>query len=169
MYAAGIRLWSRAQFLFLLVVVLPALYAQTQESKHPEVVFVCEHGAAKSIIASAEFNKLAEQRGLLHRAIARGTNPDATFSTAVISGLRKHGLAEPKGRPQMVTATDLNKAKRVVTLGCKLPDLPGQSMKAMAWDDVSSPSQDYDTARGEIVRHIKALVDELAREQDGTK
>jgi hypothetical protein len=32
------------------------------------VVFVCEHGAAKSVVASEYFNKLAAERG---RAIAR--------------------------------------------------------------------------------------------------
>ena len=32
------------------------------------VVFVCEHGAAKSLIAAAYFNKLAGERGLSARA-----------------------------------------------------------------------------------------------------
>lgn len=30
----------------------------------PAVMFVCEHGAAKSVIATAYFNKLAAERGL---------------------------------------------------------------------------------------------------------
>src|SRR5215813_9354941 len=37
------------------------------------VVFVCEHGAAKSVIATAYFNKLAAERGLAYRATFRGT------------------------------------------------------------------------------------------------
>jgi protein-tyrosine-phosphatase len=40
------------------------------------IIFVCEHGAAKSVIAAAYFNRFAEQRGLNLRAAARGTNPD---------------------------------------------------------------------------------------------
>jgi hypothetical protein len=31
--------------------------------KNPDVLFVCEHGAAKSIIAATYFNLLAKQRG----------------------------------------------------------------------------------------------------------
>ena len=34
----------------------------------PEAVFVCEHGAAKSVIATAYFNKLAAERHLPVRA-----------------------------------------------------------------------------------------------------
>jgi protein-tyrosine-phosphatase len=45
-------------------------------AKDPIIVFVCEHAAAKSIIAATCFNKLAEQTNLDMRAIARGTNPD---------------------------------------------------------------------------------------------
>jgi len=142
-----------------------ALLAQNQNSTAaPEVLFICEHGAAKSILAAAEFNKLAEQRGLPHRAIARGINPDPTFSAATISGLRKDGLPEPKGKPQMVTSADVSKAERLVTLGCKLPDSVGGSNKAADWSDVSSPGKDYEAARSDVVRHVNQLLDELARE-----
>ncbi len=41
------------------------------------VVFVCEHGSAKSVIAAAFFDKLARERGLTLRAVARGTQPVA--------------------------------------------------------------------------------------------
>ena len=40
------------------------------------VLFVCEHGAAKSVIAAAYFNQLASEKNLDVRAIERGTNPD---------------------------------------------------------------------------------------------
>ena len=35
------------------------------------VVFVCEHGAAKSVLAAIEFNRMAEARGAPMRAIFR--------------------------------------------------------------------------------------------------
>lgn len=40
------------------------------------ILFVCEHGAAKSVIAVAYFNKMAQGMGVDQRALARGTNPD---------------------------------------------------------------------------------------------
>jgi arsenate reductase (thioredoxin) len=149
----------------LSVLSVAALMAQNERTTAaPQVLFICEHGAAKSILAAAEFNKLAEERGLPHRAIARATNPDPTFSAATVSGLRKDGLPEPKGKPQMVTSADVKKAERVVTLGCKLPDSVGGSSKAADWSDVSSPGKDYDAARTDVVRHVTQLLDELARE-----
>ena len=149
--------------LFCLVSWLPCLTAQNVNPGTavpvPEVLFICEHGAAKSIIAAAEFNKMAEQRGLPHRAIARGTNPDPSFSPVTVSGLRKDGLPEPKGKPQMVTAADVNRANRVVTLGCKLPNSVARPTK------ISSPGKDYDSARTDVVRHLEQLIDELSREK----
>ncbi len=46
----------------------------------PAVMFVCEHGAAKSVIATAYFNKLAAERGLPYRATFRGTTPQDELS-----------------------------------------------------------------------------------------
>jgi rhodanese-related sulfurtransferase len=52
----------------LLAVLLTANpVAQGVSGKSPTVVFVCEHGAAKSVIAAAFFNKLAADRHLPNR------------------------------------------------------------------------------------------------------
>ncbi|HZO54178.1 MAG TPA: hypothetical protein VFB63_15810 [Bryobacteraceae bacterium] len=154
---------------FLATILLGAIGASqtTNLGKAPAVLFVCEHGAAKSIIAAAEFNKQAEQKGLPHRAISRGTNPDAAFAPAVISGLAKDGFARPSGKPQLISAADVGNAERVVTLGCKLPERLNAKAKPVDWADISSPSQNYDGARKDIARHVKELVDSLARERSG--
>jgi protein-tyrosine-phosphatase len=60
-----------------------------QAADPPSIVFVCEHGAAKSLIATAYFNKLASERGMTVRATFlvampnNVTNPiiEATLST----------------------------------------------------------------------------------------
>jgi len=44
------------------------------------VVFVCEHGAAKSLIATLYFNQLAAERGLAARAAFRGVDPQDALS-----------------------------------------------------------------------------------------
>jgi arsenate reductase len=46
----------------------------------PVIIFVCEHGAAKSVIAATYFNHLAEKAGSARRAIARGINPERELS-----------------------------------------------------------------------------------------
>jgi hypothetical protein len=62
--------------------------AGKQTEQTPVIIFVCEHGAAKSILSAAIFNKLAAERGLNFRAIARGTNPDPEISPKVARGLQ---------------------------------------------------------------------------------
>jgi hypothetical protein len=44
------------------------------------IVFVCEHGAAKSVIATEYFNKLARERGLPYRPTFRGIDRQAELS-----------------------------------------------------------------------------------------
>src|SRR3981189_1781731 len=84
--------------------------AQTASSQ-PEVnastvVFVCEHGAAKSVIAAAHFNRLASQRNLPYRAVARATNPDDAVALAVQSGLASEGLDVTGWKPKAVSEDD---------------------------------------------------------------
>ena len=47
-----------------LLLVLIGVSAFGQKPAPPKVVFVCEHGAAKSVIAAAEFKRLAKEKGL---------------------------------------------------------------------------------------------------------
>ena len=49
------------------------------EAEHtPTVLFMCPHGAAKSVLASAYFKQLAAARGLRVRVDAAGTEPAAS-------------------------------------------------------------------------------------------
>ena len=41
------------------------------------VLFVCHHGAAKSVLAGSYFNRFAAQVGLETRAMARDVTPSA--------------------------------------------------------------------------------------------
>lgn len=93
-----------------------ALAASAQETKEtPVVLFVCEHGAAKSVVAAAHFNRMAAEKGLSVRAISRGTDPEPEFGAAAIKGLAADGLTV-SGKPQRVTAGDAASARRVVAL-----------------------------------------------------
>jgi Low molecular weight phosphotyrosine protein phosphatase len=113
---------------------------QTQEAgKQTEeasvVIFVCEHGAAKSILSAAIFNKLALERGLNLRAIARGTNPDPEISPKVAAGLKADELASSEPAPKKISKADLAGARRVITF-CALPDGYPGSIKVENWDPV---------------------------------
>src|SRR6267154_1278395 len=82
-----------------------------QDRKSPEakptVVFVCEHGSAKSIIAAVEFEHMAKERGLDLNILARGTNPDAEIPKMVRYGLKADGYDAGSLKPTKVSEKDL--------------------------------------------------------------
>jgi protein-tyrosine-phosphatase len=126
----------------------------------PAVVFVCEHGAAKSVIATAYFNKLARERGLPYRATFRGTDPQAELSVSALKGLREDGIEIPEGKPTAIAPTDVERATHVFAIGCTLPSSATTSGKAASWSDVPD-GEGYARTRDAIVKHVTALLDEL--------
>src|SRR5262249_30662970 len=110
------------------------------------VVFVCEHGAAKSVIASEYFNKLAAERGLAVRSIARGADPQANLSTSALKGLEHDGLPPRLDAPRPLTASEARRATRVVAFDCEQPAMKAFQGNA-CWDDVPTVSDGYARAR----------------------
>jgi arsenate reductase (thioredoxin) len=126
----------------------------------PHTVFVCEHGAAKSLIATAYFNKIAAERGLAVRATFRGTDPQDALSTRAVAGLNADGIPIPDGKPTQLGADDVAQATHIFAIGCPLPGPVMRSGKAASWDDVPD-DQGYPAMRDAIVRHVKALLDTI--------
>src|SRR4051812_39669621 len=63
------------------------------DARQATVLFVCEHGNVKSLMAASYFNQIARERGLHAHAVARGTAPDSDSVPPVIAdGLRGDGL-----------------------------------------------------------------------------
>jgi len=131
-------------------------------AKPPNVIFVCEHGAAKSVIATAYFNKLAAERGLPYRATFRGTSPQDDLSTRAVSGLRADGIGIPDGKPSAIASDDVARATHIFAIGCTLPAAAAKSGKAADWNDVPD-DQGYAPMRDAIVRHVTALLDDLQK------
>jgi protein-tyrosine-phosphatase len=101
----------------------------------PTVVFVCEHGAAKSLIATAYFNKLAAERGLAARATFRGVDPQDALSVRAVAGLKEDGLPIPDARPTAINAADVTAATHILPSAARCRQAT-QSGKASSWDDV---------------------------------
>ena len=146
-----------------------SINGQTQDSGNqteqaPVVIFVCEHGAAKSILSAAIFNKLAGERRLNLRAIARGTNPDPEISPKVAAGLSADGLASNESAPKKISKADLVGARRVITF-CALPDDYPGSIRVENWDEVLPAIEDYGKARDKLTERIGRLLEELKPKQ----
>jgi arsenate reductase len=129
--------------------------------REASIVFVCEHGAAKSVIAATLFNKLAAERGLRQRAIYRGATPQAELSAATLKGLRDDGLLLPADKPAPITPGDVNAATYIFAIGCTLPESATASGKAESWTDVPEVSDGYAAARDAIRRHVQRLIELL--------
>ena len=147
--------------LFLLLALLTGT-GQAVNSD-PAVIFVCEHGAAKSVIATAYFNKIAAERGLKWRATFRGTSPQEALSVKTLEGLRSDGVAIPTGRPAALGDGDVKAATHIFAIGCTLPAKAAASGKAADWSDVPEVSDGYAASRDAIRRHVERLLDELQR------
>jgi protein-tyrosine-phosphatase len=137
---------------------------QQAAAVEPTVVFVCEHGAAKSVIATAYFNKIAAERGLRARAAYRGVNPQADLSVGALKGLRDDGLTAPDQKPSPIMQADVDTATVIFAIGCTLPAAATASGKAAAWDDVPD-DKGYGATRDAIKRHVERLIDDLLKHQ----
>lgn len=125
------------------------------------IVFVCEHGAAKSVIAAAYFNKLAEEAKLDSHAIARGIHPDPELSLGAVTGLQQDGLTPADAVPQKLSLSDAAEAQRIIAF-CELPDEFHHKAFIEQWDSVPPVSMNYEQARDAILERIKKLINKLS-------
>lgn len=128
------------------------------------VLFLCPHGAAKSLIAATTFNRLAEERGLAMSASAAATEePYAEVPAAVAEFLESDGIDVSAFRARRVASSDLEAAARVVTIDCDPATIPASSATVERWDDVPKVSADLHGSIAAIRRHVAELVDELTK------
>jgi arsenate reductase len=148
----------------ILVAGITLATPQAAKASEPTVVFVCEHGAAKSVIATAYFNKIAAERGLRARAVYRGVNPQADLSVGAMDGLKQDGLHVDEHKPSPIAQSDVDDATVIFAIGCTLPASATASGKAANWDDVPD-DRGYAATRDAIKRHVARLVDTLLKQQ----
>lgn len=148
----------------LLVAGCVSAQAQRLAAHDSQVLFVCEHGNVKSLMAMTYFNRLAQERGLPYRAISRGTAPDSTtVPSKIIQGLKTDGFDVSAFHPAGVKAADVSVSQRVITIGVTLPAAAdaGRS-KTERWDDVPPASVDFSASRDALMAHVTKLLDRLA-------
>jgi arsenate reductase (thioredoxin) len=125
-------------FALLAFVWVAAFAAEETPEKH--VVFVCEHGKVKSLMAASYFNQLATEQGLPWRAVARGSAPGST----------------------KIDAADAAEAARIVVIGTDLPaGVRADEQRIERWNDVPPASSGYDAARSSLKAHIRELLERL--------
>lgn len=146
-----------------LLVTLIALMATACEEKveSQEILFVCTHGAARSPIAAAYFNRIAKEKNLNYHAVFRGTEPDKNLSKETISGLTKDRFEVRDWRPSKVSKSDIEKAHKIITFDCTLPQIGFAELDITQWNGTPSISKDYNDARSAIEAHVIQLTKQL--------
>jgi hypothetical protein len=131
------------------------------------VVFVCRNGVAMSVWSAAYFNRLAAERGLPERAVARAALPSyrevplrMRFALA-LDGYRLAGY-----EPHVVSADDARGAQLVVAIDTELPSL-GDAPAAVLWQGFPPMREDYFPSRAALRERVAALVERLAARQPG--
>ena len=131
-----------------------------EPSPDTTVLFVCEHGSVKSLMAARLFEKAAMERGLSARGISRGMTPDAHVPTRIVDGLKLDGIDVAAFEPMRVDQGEVRAASRVVVIGVDPAAMGTANRPVEAWNDIPE-SSDYPAARAALLRHIGTLLDEL--------
>lgn len=125
------------------------------------VLFLCPHNAAKSVIASAYFNQMAQVAGLSWIGDSAGTEPSEAVAPVVIAMMNREGLDVSQFKPRHTSPDELHSVARVVSIGCTPEELGDAANRVEYWDDVPQVSEDAEGSRTAIQRHVKQLVNEL--------
>ncbi|HEV2053880.1 MAG TPA: hypothetical protein VGV06_01760 [Methylomirabilota bacterium] len=125
---------------------------------HQKVLFVCLHGAAKSVLAAADFERMAKERGLSIAAESAGTEPDAEIAPPVLAALKAEGVDMAGRKPRLVTREMAAGATRVVAFGCDLGVAVPAGVTIDQWTDVPAVSAGLPAARAVIRAHLERLL-----------
>jgi protein-tyrosine-phosphatase len=126
------------------------------------VVFVCEHGSVKSLIATLYFNKRAQQRGLKYTAVARGTSPEASVPATVQQGLQSAGFNVAHYVPQPFKAADVDGASLVVSFDQDITKTVAGRVEQLRWDNLPAVLAHYTIGRDAILERVDGLIEQLA-------
>jgi arsenate reductase (thioredoxin) len=147
----------------ILLFVSAVLLTQLTMAQDKKVIFVCEHGAAKSVIAASYFNKMAKERNLDYIAECRGTDPDSVVSKGAKDGLTKDNLFDPNTKPRKLSSIDTANVDRII-LFTTLPSDLKTNIKTENWSNIQNIDADYEKRRNAIVKKINELLDSLEKQ-----
>ncbi len=143
-----------------LAILLGLLFSVVSYAQSKKIVFVCEHGSAKSIIAVSYFNKIAKERKLSWEAVPRGTTPDAEISAKTKKLLTDDKVPVPQVKPQAITQKDIDEANQVV-LFFPLPDNIEGRDNLDYWLGIDAVNGDFQILRDDILAKLLPLIDSL--------
>ncbi len=137
----------------------------TARATNKPVLFVCEHGTVRSVLAKVLFEQYAAEVGLNTKAFSRGTRADSVVPAFMLHGLAGDKIDLGDWRPQTLQPRDLTNASMVVTFDIPRAATATAAVPQAHWDSLPSVSRDYITGREAIKVRVHQLVDSLKRAQ----
>jgi arsenate reductase (thioredoxin) len=128
------------------------------------VVFVCEHGSSKSLVAAEFFNRIAEQRGLNVRAISRAVSDktvDQQVPPEIVRDMSSDGFREDTYKPTALEPKEAQEAARVIIINYDNDVVAAKDASVEHWSGVSPITREYGKARDQLVGHIDQLLQEI--------
>ena len=125
------------------------------------VLFVCEHGTVRSLLAKVLFEEYAAAVGLKMSAVSRGTRADSLVPPWMLQGLAADHVELGFWRPQTLRPDDLTNAAYVVSFDLPAGATAGSRGPRAYWDSLPSVSRDYAKGRDAIKVRVHQLVDSL--------
>jgi arsenate reductase len=145
----------------VLSIIFKGLSQDTTGINHQKtIIFICDHGAYKSVVAAAAFNKLAREQGLNIKAVARGVVPGKEIAVNALNGLKKDQFSDITPVPRKISNEELAKATHVVSF-CSLPAGSTRPSSFIDWNQIPLVNGNYPDFRDSVLPHIKLLINNL--------
>jgi arsenate reductase len=126
------------------------------------VLFVCVHNSGRSQMAEAFFNSMAGDKA---RAISAGTKPADHVNSTVAAAMKEIGLDINRRQPKALTFEMMEKADRVVTMGCGVEETcPASFVPTEDWqldDPEGRPLAEVRKIRDAVKARVEKLVAEI--------
>ena len=128
------------------------------------VIFVCIHNSGRSQMAEAFFNQMAKGKAL---ALSAGTQPGDKVNPVVVQAMREVGIDISANKPKMLTLEMIEKADRMITMGCGADAgglCPASFVETEDWaleDPKGKTLEQVRVIRDEIRKRVAKLVGEV--------
>lgn len=126
------------------------------------VLFVCVHNSGRSQMAEAFFSNIAGEKAA---ASSAGTRPASKVNPTVVQVMREVGLDISHKVPRPLTLDMMDRADRVISMGCGVADTcPAGIVPMEDWgvaDPEGKPMDEVRKIRDDIKNKVAALINEL--------
>lgn len=130
----------------------------------PLVLFVCVHNAGRSQMAEALFNAYAGGRAV---AVSAGLEPVQALNPLAVAAMQEAGYDLSGARPSMLEDAVVDRADRVITMGCIDEESCPAALADEDWgldDPAGAPMPKVRQIRDEIARRVRTLLREMSIE-----